>query len=1177
MSASERPSEVHSLHFDFSGVPAETALTYHLGMREYPILPHTEETRNAARESNRFLRLLPPSAITHRADVHAPGDAVTLGFSTRDLDVDGIRTTQVLSMAIKMPRAARLRDVRRGRLLHGNEPHPKLTYRDLGSELLQAQHVELEQALDDIANLDDPYETAVAILFQHPELVNLYLEAKEGGPQSVIEECIRKALKEFGLLTKAIAAHPEDWSTVVRVMDDGKPAFDDQGKPLFTMDLHPDVKERIKLPLGRALVYAKQSEGLKGQLWSLQYGMTKAAYSGSVRPKSSPPPLHDAPRAAADVRWKIKNLTPSSGLALEDVVPYTPGGSANWRAEGYWSSQDDKSVGPFTPELKKALTDGKLWLIFDDLEGLLFPDRDEPTKYYVNLEKRDDARKASGTCRLNADGTELQYLVTTSAGPFTKACFALKEQGGRTRALHDVVVRNAGSSGTMMVKAKNHWMRHLSAYVEFLDPAGKPKAPADWATRFPVPEGARLFDTDSTKRFLEIVNPVEAIMGIPLSADTTHLVFQVPAEASMVRVSFGGLGSGTRDPVSCLAGEILTVTLELALPVVVLAAGGKPSKEEGGLLKLIKEKPVVCAILASLAGIYTITSENPGKTALKIGQKLLPALAKAGITKLSAAIAEMIAIGAAKRAIPFVNIAFLVADIAATAAAVGQTSTAIANSPRVHVTEITRSIDLKVTITSSSVYHTYPAHHHHLSVVVVYDSGATLPALTQMLPPTTIKDDIIVQFREVPAAGNLRVMVFFYAENSWQSGQGASPWMKAEGNTGGSPLLEVPKIEIAINEVPLGTWSVYEHMEKIGYEGDKHVWVPAVKEPPTATKFTPSKVGGTIEKLHSVTIAQYPQMVGYAWQSSDQSLAAANANAPNSTFTVQNLSVLDKPENAYAAPATGFTNPGGIAYDITSPDNGTGRNFFIDPSRGKYEEGGDPASGFHLRRVRLQFEGPRPEFKIRTNESWGRFREAVDAMVVHPDGYVYGIRRGVHAIFRLQLPDKPYSDAEAPLAVALSGEGSRHGLIQAPIAITLALDGRVLVLEEKNERVQCFDVNGNPVAYFGASTSAATPILSVRREPRLNLLDMACEAKGHVFVLGYSGDGRKPEDYRIDLYDPSGAFLTSTRNFTAARITVDLLRNLFALNYETLRGRDRRLEPSISHWRPPAPPKKGNA
>jgi hypothetical protein len=323
-------------------------------------------------------------------------------------------------------------------------------------------------------------------------------------------------------------------------------------------------------------------------------------------------------------------------------------------------------------------------------------------------------------------------------------------------------------------------------------------------------------------------------------------------------------------------------------------------------------------------------------------------------------------------------------------------------------------------------------------------------------------------------------------------------------------------------------------------------------------------------------------MVGYAWQGSDLSATPGDTESPNanSLYTVQNLSLLASPEDAYGAPAAAFTNPSGIGYDIVSPDDGTGRNFFIDPSRGIYDETGDPAGGFHLRRVRLAYKGAAPDYAIRTNESWGRFRHAVDSMLVHPDGYVFAIRRGTHKIYRLQLPAKPSTDAEAPLAILLAGEGKRDGLIRSPISIALALDGRVLVLETGNERVQCFDVNGNPVAYFtDPRTGAATPVLSVRtdpREPRLTLLDMAAEAKGHIFVLGYSGEGGKPEEYRIDLYDPSGVYLTSTRNVTAARITIDLLRNVFSLNYETLRGRNQRLEPSISHWRPPAPPKKGD-
>jgi hypothetical protein len=1176
MSVSDRVSEVHSLHFDLSRLPAETPFMFHVGMRDYPLLAHTDDSRDEARESNRFLRLLPHDAITHRAEVAAPSDAVALGWATRPVVVDGIETRQVVSMSLLVPREVRLRDVRRGHLLQGSRLHPKLRYRRLGGNLLHSDLHALESAPDQIADFHDAYETAVALLFHHPELMNLNAGAHEGGPVTVIEECVRKALDEYDLLPEMILEHAADWSTMMRVMDDGKPAVDDQGKPLFTMDLHPEVKAMIANPLSRALVYAKQVEGLKGQLWSLQYGITKSEYSGAVKPK---PKMLEAEvlRAAADVRWRLKNLTPSSGLVLEDVIPFTPAlPGSNWRAEGTWSSQDDKSVGPFTPEMQKVLADGKLSVVFDELKGVLVAESgSSPKNYTVQLSSPASARKASGTCRLNADGTALQYLLTSSHGPFPAASFAAGEP---PRPVHQIAVRDGGSNGTMMVKAKNHWLRHLSAYVEFLDPAGNAKAPPNWETRFPVPLADALYDSHPTKRYLDFVNPVEAMMGIPLPADTTHLSFPIPSDASMVRITWGGLGSGKRDPVACAVGENLTVTMEMALPVIMLAAGAAATSR-GGFMAIIKEKPVLGAILVALAGAYVGLSDDPGKATLTIGKKLLPAIAKAGLGKLSQAIAEAIAVGAAKRAVPFLNVAFLLADIAATAASLGQTATAIRDSPRAHVTEITRSIDLKVTITSSRIWKKFPDHHHHVSVVVAYDSGTTLPALTKELPNTTISDDIVVEFKEVPAAGNLRVLVFFYAENGWQSGQGASAWMKAEGNTAGSPVLTVPPIEIDVNEVPLGKWSVYEHMEKIGVENGKHVW--KASPPPTATKFSKATGPGVIEKLHSITVAQFPQMVGYAWQATELNVSPDDPAKPatnRSLFTVQNLSLLQSPESAYAAPNVGFTNPGGIAYDIVSPDDGSGRNFFIDPTRGAYDETGNPAGGFHLRRVRVSFKGPVPEYKPRTNESWGRFLDGVDSMVIHPHGYVFAIRRGTNKIFRLQIPDIAVPDSEATMASMFSSEGTRDGLIRGPVAITLALDGRVLVLEGSNERAQCFDIHGNPVAYFtDPVTRAATPVLSVRRDERMTLLDMAVEAKGHIFVLGHSGDGRKPADYRVDLYDPSGAFLTSTRNFTAARITVDLLRNLFALNYEVLLGRNGRTEPSISHWRPPAPPRKGEA
>lgn len=172
-SESERPSEVHSLHFDLPGVAAETPFTFHVALREYPIEAHSESTRNEAREGNRFLRALPDSAITHRAEIAMPADAVALAYVTRPVVVDGFATSQIVSMAIHVPRETRLRDVRRGHLPHANRLHPKLRRHRLRANLLHSDLLELDNAPDAVADFHDAYETAVALLFHHPELVSI--------------------------------------------------------------------------------------------------------------------------------------------------------------------------------------------------------------------------------------------------------------------------------------------------------------------------------------------------------------------------------------------------------------------------------------------------------------------------------------------------------------------------------------------------------------------------------------------------------------------------------------------------------------------------------------------------------------------------------------------------------------------------------------------------------------------------------------------------------------------------------------------------------------------------------------------------------------------------------------------------------------------------------------------
>ena len=69
---------------------------------------------------------------------------------------------------------------------------------------------------------------------------------------------------------------------------------------------------------------------------------------------------------------------------------------------------------------------------------------------------------------------------------------------------------------------------------------------------------------------------------------------------------------------------------------------------------------------------------------------------------------------------------------------------------------------------------------------------------------------------------------------------------------------------------------------------------------------------------------------------------------------------------------------------------------------------------------------------------------------------------------------------------------------------------------------------------------------------------------------------RKPDDYRLDLYNPDGSPVTqdpSTSNghINAAKMTVNQWRTVFSLNYEQMSGPAGRPEPTVSQWIPSTP------
>lgn len=150
-------------------------------------------------------------------------------------------------------------------------------------------------------------------------------------------------------------------------------------------------------------------------------------------------------------------------------------------------------------------------------------------------------------------------------------------------------------------------------------------------------------------------------------------------------------------------------------------------------------------------------------------------------------------------------------------------------------------------------------------------------------------------------------------------------------------------------------------------------------------------------------------------------------------------------------------NPVGIDVFVYPDSEFSQRNFYVDP-------GVSDGLKYNLRHVVLDNSTP---FEMDSKLSWGRFNSShLQAFAIHPAGYVIGANNQYDRLEILKLPTEAVPDENAPLALVVSGTGDRQGLLDEPVHLTVAADGRILVLENSNQRVQSFDLNGNPSPSF---------------------------------------------------------------------------------------------------------------
>lgn len=148
-------------------------------------------------------------------------------------------------------------------------------------------------------------------------------------------------------------------------------------------------------------------------------------------------------------------------------------------------------------------------------------------------------------------------------------------------------------------------------------------------------------------------------------------------------------------------------------------------------------------------------------------------------------------------------------------------------------------------------------------------------------------------------------------------------------------------------------------------------------------------------------------------------------------------------------------------------------NFYLDP---RDHTAQNPV--YYLRGVNLD-GGESSEFDYSKEKAWGRISDpdTIQGLCVHPQGYVVAIDYKNHKLFTLKLPAEAQISDQSQYAIPLSGEGLMEGLMQNPTAMTVSADGRILILEEGNRRVQAFDVKGNPVPSFALQSAPPWPLV----------------------------------------------------------------------------------------------------
>lgn len=379
--------------------------------------------------------------------------------------------------------------------------------------------------------------------------------------------------------------------------------------------------------------------------------------------------------------------------------------------------------------------------------------------------------------------------------------------------------------GTVSVNVSNSFLRSLYAYAQFLDDHGRV---------IPVP-----VDGGEPTSYLpvDVVTPVNVVLGIPLPTEPTVLSFAWPAAAASARLVHGGLGTSRWDNDIVWPGVILTGIFNYAIPGLFLLAGAE--LDSNAWFKSIEEdKPLVATLFKLGLGIFG--TEASASVAFPDVSAILSALADAiagflvheGLETLQAYIIEKLGESAFEDAIPVVDIFFQIANRAVDLAEIAETTVEVLTSPAVYEVAIVRTLDLRATVGPDPTHGTrtnpaiWPQVATIWEAIIQYQGGTSHTQTGSVLSLGSPSQPVTVRFGALPAGGSLQLKFNVYSATGFLCGQFTSAWIPAA-LPGQEQVLTIAGA-IQENLVPLSPATVYEYKQKLVYDAaaTAHVWQP---------------------------------------------------------------------------------------------------------------------------------------------------------------------------------------------------------------------------------------------------------------------------------------------------------------------------------------------------------------